>query len=348
AFYHSHNSLFEANFEHHWAEFIAFLEPFPKAFRYALKTLYPTRHSWAICYTQTCFTAVDTIQNRLNEETHYAQINEQKNINPTIGLPHVASYYFPAIDSLLREYLTLHVLSLQRQQLSESFLYDAAELSIEWDNFFSEPENIIDNGCREDNYEQLQIGLKSLLQNLRREYVEQINNDDLIATLQPIRLCGETNQPLSFNNVSNVINFGYLSQFRAPNAFTPALKKSISEKTRWAKGYEMSKKALNLMIRLNCDDEFYKIMEEFISSKARKLQLLEEDNNDKNNVKSHESVVVINPIVTKRRGRPPKQRFKGVLEDISNVYQNRDRLNTNNTQKKRQNKCANCGSYGHN
>ncbi|CAG8818052.1 16916_t:CDS:1, partial [Racocetra persica] len=100
-------------------------------------------------------------------------------------------------------------------------------------------------------------------------------------------LCGKTNQLLSFNNVSNVINFGYLFQFRASNVFTPALKKLISEKTCWAKGYGMSKKALNLMICLNCNDEFYKIMEEFISSKTRELQLLEEDNNDKNNIESH-------------------------------------------------------------
>ncbi|CAG8707658.1 28412_t:CDS:2, partial [Racocetra persica] len=309
-------TLFEANFKHHWVEFIAFLEPFPKAFHYALETLYSMQSingiiKKEVSHSTTLLYLVDTIQNRLNEEAHYAQINEQKNMNPTIGLPHVASHYFSAIDSLLREYLTPYVLSLQK------------------------PENIIDNECREDDYEQLQIDLKSLLQNLRREYVEQINNDeDLIATLQPIRLCGETNQLLSFNNVSNIINFGYLSQFRAPNTFTPALKKSISEKTRWAKGYGMSKKALNLMIHLNCDDEFYKIMEEFISSKTQELQLLEEDNNDKNNVESHESVVVINPI--------------GVLEDISNAYQNRDRLNTDNTQEKRQNKCANCGSYGHN
>ncbi|CAG8805346.1 7635_t:CDS:2, partial [Racocetra persica] len=130
--------LFEANFERHWAEFIVFLEPFPKAFRYALETLYPTPSIQStqriesinriikkeVSRSTTLLHLVDTIQNCLNEEAYY-------------------------------------------------LLYDAAELSIECDNFFSEPENIIDNGCREDNYEQLQIGLKSLLQNLRREYVEQ-------------------------------------------------------------------------------------------------------------------------------------------------------------------------------
>ncbi|CAG8740992.1 6901_t:CDS:2, partial [Racocetra fulgida] len=166
-----------------------------------------------------------------------------------------------------------------------------------------QPENIIDNGCREDDYEQCQIGLKSLLQTLRREYVEQINNDDdLIATLQPISLCSKTNQPSSFNNINNAIDFGCLSQFRASNAFTPALKKSISKR------------------------------HDFISSKTQELQLLEEGDN----------AMIINLIVIKRRGRPPKQRFKSVLEDISNTQQNRGGLNTNNVQEKRQNNCANC------
>ncbi|CAG8753180.1 15141_t:CDS:1, partial [Cetraspora pellucida] len=46
---------------------------------------------------------------------------------------------------------------------------------------------------------------------------------------------------------------------------------------------------------------------EFISFKTQELQLLEEDNNDKNNIESYKSVVVINPIVTKHCEHPPKQ-----------------------------------------
>ncbi|CAG8719593.1 14096_t:CDS:1, partial [Racocetra persica] len=45
------------NFEHHWVQFIAFLELFPKASHYVLEILYSTYHSWAIYYIQTCFTA---------------------------------------------------------------------------------------------------------------------------------------------------------------------------------------------------------------------------------------------------------------------------------------------------
>ncbi|CAG8658737.1 12521_t:CDS:2 [Gigaspora rosea] len=73
-------------------------------------------------------------------------------MNPLVGLPHIASCYFSGIDSLIKEYLTPHVFSLQRLQLSESFLYNANEVSFDWNNFLSEPENIMENGYLEDDY----------------------------------------------------------------------------------------------------------------------------------------------------------------------------------------------------
>ncbi|CAG8738038.1 18025_t:CDS:2, partial [Racocetra persica] len=109
------NSLFEVDFERCWAQFVQFLNLFPKASWYVLETLYSTYQSWAVCYTQTRFTA--GIQSTQRVER----------------MPHIANRYFLAIDSLLQEYLTPHIISLQRQQLSESFLYDATEMSYDWD-----------------------------------------------------------------------------------------------------------------------------------------------------------------------------------------------------------------------
>ncbi|CAG8643415.1 16603_t:CDS:2, partial [Dentiscutata heterogama] len=154
-FYSSRNSLLEIDFERRWMQFVEFVEPFPKAHRYAIETLYPTRHSWAreVSHSSTLLHLIDAIQNRLDEEARYARISEQKNMNPSIGLSHIASQYFSGIDSLLKEYLTPHILSLQCIQLSESFLYDATEISFDWDNFLLEPEDITENGCLEDDYE---------------------------------------------------------------------------------------------------------------------------------------------------------------------------------------------------
>ncbi|CAG8689026.1 14416_t:CDS:2, partial [Dentiscutata erythropus] len=297
----SFECLCEIDFERRWMRFVEFLRSFSKASRYALETLYPS-----LSHNSTLLHLVDAIQNRLNEEARYARINEQQNMNPSIGLSHVVTKYFPVIDSLIREYLTPH------------------------DQFPQEPENIVENGCLEDDYERHQIGLKSLLQTLERDIVVQIwivvpqglfqghftnyiviladgthlytcltlvskgivcchfmkvlmkshlarfhiflissrwyktdkinENKNLIASLPPINLY-ESNQPSATNVTSHIIDFQYLSRFRVANVFTPALQKSVSEKTRWSKGHELTKKALNLTLRLNCDDEFNQMME---------------------------------------------------------------------------------------
>ncbi|CAG8600500.1 3971_t:CDS:1, partial [Scutellospora calospora] len=90
-------------------------------------------------------------------------------------------------------------------------------------------------------------------------------NKDLVTSLPPIKLC-ESNRPLEPNNIPYIIDFWHLPHFHVSNVFIPILQKSVSKKTRWSKGYEIAKKVLNLMIQLNCDDEFFNIMEKFIST----------------------------------------------------------------------------------
>lgn len=53
-------------------------------------------------------------------------------------------------------------------------MYKAIEVSFDWDKDFSEPENIIADGCIEDDYERCQMGLRSLLQTLNCEDILQI------------------------------------------------------------------------------------------------------------------------------------------------------------------------------
>ncbi|CAG8615807.1 8957_t:CDS:1 [Cetraspora pellucida] len=96
--------------------------------------------------------------------------------------------------------------------------------------------------------------------------------------------------------INNIIDFRYLSHFCIANIFTPALQKTVSEKECWSKGHRIAKKALSLMIQLNCDSEFFNMMDEFILSKTHELQLLKENKND-DNVESQ--LVVSNPFVTK-------------------------------------------------
>ncbi|CAG8684954.1 20266_t:CDS:2, partial [Gigaspora rosea] len=58
--------------------------------------------------------------------------------------------------------------------LSESFLYDIAEISFDWTMLSLEPENIIESSYLEDNYERCQTSLKVLLRHLQYNDIIQI------------------------------------------------------------------------------------------------------------------------------------------------------------------------------
>ncbi|CAG8643433.1 16604_t:CDS:1, partial [Dentiscutata heterogama] len=103
------------------------------------------------------------------------------------------------------------------------------------------------------------------------------------------------------------------------------------------------------MIRLNCDEEFFDMMEGFILSKTHELKLANEENNDSESTRpiAESQPVVANPFVTKRRGRPPN-RLKNALEDITGTHHNvlgstKAVLEGSNIQERKKNKCTNCG-----
>ncbi|CAG8830059.1 27607_t:CDS:2, partial [Gigaspora margarita] len=214
---------------------------------------------------------VDAMQNRLNEEARYAWINEQKKYKP---------YYR----------LASHCKSI----FSNYRFFDPE------DKDFSEPENIIEDGYIEDDYERCQMGLRSLLQTL--------NYGDI---LQIWAIMPQGSFPNYFSN--HVLH--------TRNVLTPTLKKSISKKSHWSKGYGISKKVLNLMICFNCNNEFFQIMEGFISSKIHELELLKNEKENNENVIELQQSVVANLYVTKYHGRSSKH-FKDALENTTNTCQN--------------------------
>ncbi|CAG8782476.1 25354_t:CDS:2, partial [Dentiscutata erythropus] len=193
-------------------------------------------------------------------------------MNPSIDLPHVVTKYFPVIDSLIREYLTLHVLSLQQQQLSECFYLKSLLQTLECD-IVIHIWIVVPQGLFQGHFTNYIVILVDVLMksHLARFHISLISscwyktdkmneNKNLIAFLPPINLY-KSNQPSATNITSHIIDFRYLSRFRVANVFTPALQKSVSEKTCWSKGHELTKKALNLTLQLNCDDEFNQMME---------------------------------------------------------------------------------------
>jgi hypothetical protein len=71
------------------------------------------------------------------------------------------------------------------------------------------------------------------------------------------------------------------------------------------------KKALNLALDLGCENEIIDMINKFINCKKN---IIKDANNDENN---EENQQILDPIVQKRRGRPPNKRIKSASETNS-------------------------------
>ncbi|CAG8797669.1 26077_t:CDS:2, partial [Gigaspora rosea] len=116
----------------------------------------------------------------------------------------------------------------------------------------------------------------------------------------------------------------YLSCFHIDNVFTTALQKSVSEKVHWSKEHGLAKKALCLMIRLNCDNKFIGIV-------TRELQLFDKENDNNNRIESQSNA------------------FENVTNTHQNIHSSSNAtFNDNDIQERKRNRCANCRNYRHN
>ncbi|CAB4468544.1 unnamed protein product [Rhizophagus irregularis] len=77
---------------------------------------------------------------------------------PTRGLPSIMEEYFLGLDTVLKEYLISQIFQKQRDQIAQSLCYDIIMIDI----------------AREDNYDQPQSLLSSLLGNIIQHNVQEI------------------------------------------------------------------------------------------------------------------------------------------------------------------------------
>ena len=143
------NSFSESEFQKQWHELLA---SYPAARKYLKRALGQIVTSWALCHTNRSFNAgiqstqrvesynslvkrsvkssatlfeLDThIQSLLDKEEQF-KWHEQSSQNPTVGLPNVVRRYFKRIDTIIKKFLTSHVLKMQHSQMNESLLYRA-------------------------------------------------------------------------------------------------------------------------------------------------------------------------------------------------------------------------------
>ncbi|CAG8521845.1 6403_t:CDS:2, partial [Racocetra persica] len=181
-------------------------------------------------------------------DSEYSQLKEYQNSVPTRGLPIVSQVIFPQIDSILIKFVISHILSIQRQQMNKSLLYCAVRLEV------SEFNN----------------------------NKQQISYVDLLSSYSYISLAITTDITTSPEEMHNSFNLEYLKQMRSNNMMSSEMSHNVSKKMRYLTRFGVLKKALNLSISLNCDDELLNILYYFIEDKQKLSTNYSTINNDNN------------------------------------------------------------------
>ncbi|CAG8830461.1 25184_t:CDS:1, partial [Gigaspora margarita] len=188
--------------------------------------------------------------------------------------------------------------------------------------------------------------------------------------------------------IHNQFNLEYLKQMRSNNMMSSEMSYNISKKTRYSTGFGVLKKALNLAISLNCDDELLGILHRFIGDKQKlstNYSTIDNDNNKDHtntNQNSDNSDIPIQVTDPPKRGRPSNwltsstecdntvskckrqalapldkniQFNKSIFKETNNTYIEVDQdneLSADNQVREEgavnKYKCGVCGSFGHN
>ncbi|CAB5211332.1 unnamed protein product [Rhizophagus irregularis] len=121
--------------------------------------------------TSTLCEVEEAINKRYEEEIRYCQLTDLKAKYTTVGLPHLSSQFFSDVDTVIVEFLTPLILSLQRFQISQSFTYEGQLISCSFDN---SPSDTPDDNFIEDIVDKPQVILKSILNDMDISNVVEI------------------------------------------------------------------------------------------------------------------------------------------------------------------------------
>ncbi|CAG8689799.1 16511_t:CDS:2, partial [Dentiscutata erythropus] len=181
------------------------------------------------------------------------------------------------VFELIKKYLPFHILSVQKQQIEGSLLYHATLISKESASLTKEDLNQLDcdDDFLEDQLDRPQTSLCSLL--------IDIQLSDIVEVWE---LFGITK---SYKHYVSLLN-----------------DEDIQDQDGQLKLQETVevKKALNLALDLNCEDEFLDTISNFITCKKSSIQ----------SISNEENLCVLDPLVQKRRGRQPNKHIKLTTE----------------------------------
>jgi len=162
-FYNARNSLSQERFEHLFFELIKKYEQISNY----LNKLYKSKMYWAFCYTSTIFTAATHTTSRveglnavlkkelINSNTSLFQLNKTinrcyqeeeyqkeyafwKSVIPCVINPQTANFLFPAVEVMIKGYLTNPLYNLQIQEINQSVYYKCEHFELNQVNMFEQ------------------------------------------------------------------------------------------------------------------------------------------------------------------------------------------------------------------
>ncbi len=162
-FYNARNSLSQERFEKLFSELI---EKYSQISNY-LNRLYTSKTYWAFCYTSTVFTAATQTTSRveglnavlkrelINSNTSLIQLNKSinrryqeeerqkeyafwKSVIPCVIDLQTANFLFPAIEKMIKGYLTDSLYNLQIQEINQSVYYRCEHFELNQVNMFEQ------------------------------------------------------------------------------------------------------------------------------------------------------------------------------------------------------------------
>ncbi|CAB5345802.1 unnamed protein product [Rhizophagus irregularis] len=325
----------------------------------------------------------EAINKRYEEEIRYCQLTDLKAKYTTVGLPHLSSQFFSDVDTVIVEFLTSLILSLQHFQISQSFTYEGQLIFCSFDVYDNFVEDIVDEP---------QVMLKSILNDMDISNVVETwkirrvgakfhisiipirwYKDDILMKLSssilensPVLTAVESSDTAMLHTVDFTLQS--LKKHFQGSYNNKIIQQIIPKRNKFGVAFSTAKTAINIALETGCDNELVKLLRDFISTKQRsrnavdlennmEVENIDHDENQNNILPLQQQLIDItaDPYVTKIRGAPCKKRMKSsievmgrkkVMHETSNHVNVQETDNSGGTSKS-QRKCLLCKKPGH-
>ncbi|CAG8559815.1 1963_t:CDS:2, partial [Racocetra persica] len=145
--------LTEKHSESGWSIEFELDKKYPSASNYLTRVLYSSRQSWACAFTSKIFTTgvqttscvkgynglikrilhsngslcdlLNILDSRLEKEAEWNRFFEYQTLSSCVGISSVGNEIFPTVDQILSEYLTPHILSVERIEMAQCLYFNA-------------------------------------------------------------------------------------------------------------------------------------------------------------------------------------------------------------------------------